>query len=106
MRFKDNIWAADLAGIRILSSKNKCVKYVLFVIAVFTKYVRVKPLKDKRTKTVLNGFIIIVNESNDTLMYWTYNRGNSVIAEVGDKNLEWLSLQKWQLMIANLVLLI
>ena len=30
----------------------------------FTKYARVKPLKDKKAKTVLNAFIEIVNESN------------------------------------------
>ena len=37
-RFKDNIWAADLAEIKSLSSKNKNVKYLLCVIDVFTKY--------------------------------------------------------------------
>ena len=31
---------------------------------VFTKYAWVKPLKDKKGKTVLNAFIEIVNESN------------------------------------------
>ena len=37
-RFKDNIWAADLAEIKSLPSKNKNVKYLLCVIDVFTKY--------------------------------------------------------------------
>ena len=37
-RFKDNIWAADLAEMGSLSSKNKSVKYLLCVIDVFTKY--------------------------------------------------------------------
>ena len=37
-RFKDNIWAADLAEMESLSSKNKNVKYLLCVIDVFTKY--------------------------------------------------------------------
>ena len=46
-----------------LSSKNKNVKY-LCVIDVFTKYARVKPLKERKGKTVLNAFIEIVNESN------------------------------------------
>ena len=40
-----------------LSSKNKNVKYLLRVINVFTKYAWVKPLKDKKGKTVLNAFI-------------------------------------------------
>ena len=47
-----------------LSSKSKNVKYLLCVIDVFTKYAWVKPLKDKKGKTVLNAFIDIVNESN------------------------------------------
>ena len=63
-RFKDNIWAADLAEIESLSSKNKNVQYLLCVIDVFPKYAWVKSLKDKRSKTVLNAFIAIVNESN------------------------------------------
>ena len=46
-----------------LSSKNKNVKY-LCVRDVFTKYAWVKPLKERKGKTVLNAFIEIVNESN------------------------------------------
>ena len=33
------------------------------VIYVFTKYAWVKPWKNKKGKTVLNDFIVIVNES-------------------------------------------
>ena len=47
-----------------LSSKNKNVKYLLCVIDIFTKFAWVKPLKDKKGKTVLNAFIKIVIESN------------------------------------------
>ena len=46
VKFKDNIWAADLVEMKPLSSKNKNVKYLLCVIDVFTKYEWVKPLKD------------------------------------------------------------
>ena len=60
MRFKDNTWAADLAEMESLSSKNKNVKNVLFAIDVFTKYAWAKTLKDKNGKTVLNAFIEIV----------------------------------------------
>ena len=48
----------------LVSSKNKNVKYLLCVIDVFTKYVWVKLLKDKKGKTVLNSSIAIVDESN------------------------------------------
>ena len=56
-RFKDNICVADLVEMRSLSSFNQSVKYLLFVIDLFTKYARVKPLQDKKAKTVLHAFI-------------------------------------------------
>ena len=40
--FQDNIWAADLAEMGSLSSKNKNVKYLLCVIDFFTIYAWVK----------------------------------------------------------------
>ena len=106
-RLKYNIWAAYSAEMEPLSSKNKNIKYLLCAIDVFTKYVWVKPLKDKKGKTVLNALIEIKNESNlkpnklwadqgrefynkimeecldnnDILMYSTYNEDKSVTAE-------------------------
>ena len=62
MKFKDNIWAADLTEMGSLPSRNKNVKYLLCVIDTFNACV--KPLKDKKAKTVLNAFIEIVNKSN------------------------------------------
>ena len=61
-RFKDKIWAAysDEMGSLLL---NCSVKYVLYVINVFTKHAYVKP-SDTKAKTALDGFIDIVNESN------------------------------------------
>ena len=47
-----------------LSSKNQGAKYLLCVVDVFSKYTSVKPLKDKKAKTVLHGFIEIVDKSN------------------------------------------
>ena len=63
-RFKDNICVADLAEMRSLFPKNRNVKYVLWVIDVFSKYGWVKLLKDKKGKTVYYAFIQIVDESN------------------------------------------
>ena len=37
---------------------------IYYVTDVFTKYASVKPLKDKKGKTVLNAFTEIVHESN------------------------------------------
>ena len=106
-KFKDNIWAENLAEMQSLSSFHRGVKYLLWVIDVFIKYGWVNPLKDKKSKTVFHGFIEIVNEScrkpnklwvawgkevynnfmqnwlddHDILMYSTHNEGKSVDAE-------------------------
>ena len=48
-----------------LCSENQGNKYLLCVVDVFTKYACVKPyLKYKKSKTVLHGFIEIVDEYN------------------------------------------
>ena len=103
-RFKDTIWAADLAEMGSLFSKNGGVKFLLCVMDVFTKYAWVKLLKDRKTKTVLHVFTEIVRQSkwkpnkfsvdqgrefhnnlmakwlddNGVLMYSTHNEGRSV----------------------------
>ena len=59
---KINIGAADLVEMGSLSSKNRGVEWLLCVIDVFTKYTWVKPVKDKKSKKLLNGFIKIVNK--------------------------------------------
>ena len=90
-----------------LLSRNRNVKYLLWVTDIFTKYAWVKPLKDKKDKTVLNAFMEIVNgsnrkpnklwvdqgkefykkllqewlDNNDILMNSTHNEGKLVIAE-------------------------
>ena len=63
-RFKDNIWVAVLTEMELLFPNNKNVRYSLCFIDVFTRHAWVKPLKGKKSKTVLNPFIEIVNESN------------------------------------------
>ena len=44
--FKDNIWAADLADMQLISKFNKGFRFLLSVIDVFSKYAWVVPLKD------------------------------------------------------------
>ena len=46
--FRDNIWAADLADIQLLSRYNKGIRFLLCVIDIFSKYACVVPLKDKK----------------------------------------------------------
>ena len=106
-QFKDNIWGVDLADMQSLSKKNKGYKYLLCAIDLFSKYVFVVPLKDKKGTSITNAFNEIIKQSNkkpnkiwvdqggefynnvfkkwlsdnDTIMYSTFNEGKSVVAE-------------------------
>ena len=54
--FRDNIWGADLADMQSLSKYNKGIKYLLCAIDLFSKYVWVIPLKDKKDTGIVNAF--------------------------------------------------
>ena len=106
-QFKDNIWGVDLADTRLLSKKNKDIKYLLCAIDLFSKYAFVVPLKDKKGISITNAFNKIIKQSNrkpnkiwvgqggefynhvfkrclsnnDIIMYSTFNEGKSVVVE-------------------------
>ena len=48
---------------------------IYYVIDVSTKYAWVKPLKDKKGKTILNAFIEIINKSNRMPNKLWFDRG-------------------------------
>ena len=105
--FKDNIWVADLAKMQLISKFNKGFRFLLCVIDIFSKYVSVVSLKDKKGVSIVNVFQKILKESdrkpnkiwvdersefynnyfkkclsnNGVEMYSTNNEGKSVIAE-------------------------
>ena len=54
--------AAESAEMGSLSSENRGVKNLLYVIDIFTKYAWAKPLKNKKDKTVHHSFIEIVDK--------------------------------------------
>ena len=106
-QFRDNTWGVDLADTQSLSKKNKGIKYLLCAIDLFSKYAFVIPLKDKKGISIVNAFNKIIKQSNrkpnkiwvdqggefhnnvfkkwlsdnDIIMYSTYNKGKSVVAE-------------------------
>ena len=62
-QFKDNIWGVDLADMQSLSKKNKGIKSLLCAIDLYSKYVFVVPLKDKKGTSIVNGFNKIIKQS-------------------------------------------
>ena len=56
-KFEDNIWAADLAEMGSLSSFNRDIKYLFFVIDVFTKYSRVESLMHKNFSCITRNVL-------------------------------------------------
>ena len=105
--FKDNMWGADLADMKLLSKYNKGIRFLLCVIDIFSKYAWVVPLKDKKGISIVKAFQSILKQSskkpnkiwvdkgsefynayfkkwlrdNNIIMYSTYNEGKSVVAE-------------------------
>ena len=46
--FRDNIWAVNLVDMQSLSKYNKGNQYLLCAIDLFSKYVLVVPIKDRK----------------------------------------------------------
>ena len=52
----DNQLDADIADVSNIAKENDDVKYRLFVLDIYSKYLWVAPLKNKTTKEVVKGF--------------------------------------------------
>ena len=55
--FKYNIWDADLPDMQLLSKYKKEIRYLLCAIYLFTKYVWVAPLKDKKVIATVQSIL-------------------------------------------------
>ena len=104
--FIGKIWGAHLADMQLINKSNEGICFLLCVIAIFSKYAGVIPLKDKKSTTITDTFQIILDESNrkpnetlvdkgsefcnrsikswpdkiDIEMYSTHNEGKSIVA--------------------------
>ena len=68
----DNVWQLDLTEMVKYSVYNDDVKYILFVIDVYSRYLWLKPLKDKKSKTVAIAVREIIEEDGRyPQMMWT-----------------------------------
>ena len=63
--FKDNIWGVDLANMQLISKYNKGIRYLLCVIDLFSRYVWVIPLKNKKGESIVEGFKKILDDSGN-----------------------------------------
>ena len=61
--FKNNIWGVYLADMQLISKCNNRIRYLLCAIDLFSKYVFVIPLKDKKGITIANAFQSISDNS-------------------------------------------
>ena len=52
--FIDSIWVADLVDMQLISKFNKGIRFLFCVIVIFSKYVWVIPLEDKKGITITN----------------------------------------------------
>ena len=59
----DNIWGTDLAGIQLISNLIKEL-FFYYVIDIFSKYLRIIPLKDNESITITNALQKNLKESN------------------------------------------
>ena len=60
--FRDNIWGVELVDMQSLSKYNKEIKYLLCGIDLFSIYVWIVPLKDKKGSSIVNAFQTIISE--------------------------------------------
>ena len=59
--FKNNIWGVYLADMQLISKYNKGIRYLLYVLDLFSKYAWVVPLKNKNGITIVNAFQSILD---------------------------------------------
>ena len=57
-----SLWEADLAFVQDVAKENDGVNYLLVVIDVFSKYVWVRPMKNKTARGLLEAFDSILSK--------------------------------------------
>ena len=62
--FKNNIWAADLVDMQLISKFNKGFRFLLCVVDIYSRYAWVVPLRDKKGASIANAFQSILKKYN------------------------------------------
>ena len=68
--FRETIFGVDLADMQSLSKYNKENKYLLCTIALFSKYVWILLIKDKKGTSIVKAFQKIISEGRKPNRIW------------------------------------
>ena len=86
--FKFYLLQTDLINVVSYSQQNNGVTYLLSVYDTFSKFLWLKPLTDRKGKTVSTAFENILNEIDENVLYICSDRGSEY------KSHEWRDLMK------------
>ena len=66
-RFINEIWCMDLAQVDKLADSNGGIKYLMLIVDVFSRFVRVGTMRNKSAETAKACFINLCSEKNDLM---------------------------------------
>ena len=66
-RFINDIWCMDLAQVDKLANWNSNTKFLMVCVDIFSRFIRVEPMKNKSSATTKNSFIKMCYQSHNTV---------------------------------------
>ena len=75
----DEIWQIDLSDVSHLSSYNKGYKYLFFAIDVFSRYLWVRPLLNKKARSAAQALTSIFHQDNRVPGYISSDQGSEFL---------------------------
>lgn len=68
-RHINDIWCLDLAQVDKLSQWNSGVKYLMVVVDVFSRFIRVEPMRNKNAETAKRAFLRLCSKQRDVMVH-------------------------------------
>ena len=68
-RFINDIWCMDLAQVGKLSSWNSNTKFLMVAVDVFSRFVRVQPMRNMNAETTRADFIRMCSDQGNNLIF-------------------------------------
>ena len=59
----DELWEIDLTNVERIAKENSNVKYLMFTLDAFSRYLWIKPLSDRKGQTILKALQEIIRDS-------------------------------------------